>query len=73
MRILLTILLIYFGIKIISKYFGPLILKYFTKKATERFSGQFKDFGNQRQQPPPKKEGEISIDNMPRNNIYMIL
>ncbi|WP_316930900.1 DUF4834 family protein [Lacinutrix jangbogonensis] len=67
MRILFTILLIYFGIKILSKYFGPLILKYFTKKATERFGGQFRDFGNQKQQQPQKKEGEISIDKIPKN------
>jgi len=67
LKVLLIILLIYFGVKILSKMFGPLILKYFTKKATERFGGQFRDFGNQGQQQPQKKEGEISIDKMPRN------
>lgn len=47
--------------------FAPVILKYFTKKATERFGGQFRDFKNQNQQHPPKKEGEITIDKMPKN------
>jgi len=47
--------------------FGPFVLKYFTKKATERFGAQFGDFRNQKQQQPPQKEGEISIDKMPKN------
>nr|WP_083678257.1 DUF4834 family protein [Lacinutrix venerupis] len=67
LKVLLIILLIYLGIKIISKYFGPSILKYFTKKAVERFGGQFRDFSNQKQQQPQQKTGEISIDKMPEN------
>jgi len=67
LRVLLIILLIYLGVKIISRYFGPLILKYFTKKAAERFGSQFRDFGNQNKQQPPKKAGEITIDKMPEN------
>ena len=35
-KIILIILLIYFGIKIIFKWFGPLILKYFMKKLGEQ-------------------------------------
>nr|WP_290699413.1 DUF4834 family protein [Lacinutrix sp.] len=66
LKVLLIILLIYLGIKVVSKYFGPLILKYFTKKAMERFGGQFRNPGNQKQ-TPPQKEGEISIDKMPEN------
>lgn len=52
----------------VSKYFGPFILKYFTKKAAERFGGQFRDFSSQNQrQAPPEQEGKISIDKMPKN------
>lgn len=48
--------------------FGPYMLKYFARKATERFGGQFKNYGNQKQQQEqPKKEGEITIDKMPKN------
>ena len=60
-------MLFYYGFKIISRFFGPFILKYFTKKAAERFGGQFRDFNNQNQQQPKQKEGEITIDKMPDN------
>lgn len=67
LRTILIILLVYYGFKILARFFGPLILKYFTKKATERFGGQFRDFNNQKQQQTKQKEGEISIDKMPEN------
>lgn len=64
-RTILIILLIYYGLKILSKLFAPLLLKYIAKKAGEKFGGQFGQF----QQPPPqntrKKEGEVTIDKMP--------
>ncbi|WP_299248320.1 DUF4834 family protein [uncultured Lacinutrix sp.] len=66
-KTILIILLFYYGFKILSRFFGPFILKYFTKKATERFGGQFRDFNNQKQQQPQQKEGEITIDKMPNN------
>ncbi|AUC81302.1 DUF4834 family protein [Lacinutrix sp. Bg11-31] len=68
LKTILIILLFYYGFKILSRFFGPFILKYFTKKATERFGGQFRGFGNQQKQEQPKQqEGEISIDKMPEN------
>lgn len=66
-KTILIILLFYYGFKILSRLFGPFILKYFTKKAVERFGGQFNDAKKQRRQQQPEKEGEISIDKMPEN------
>lgn len=64
LRVLLIILLIYYGIKILSRLFAPLLMKYIAKKAQERFGGQF----GQQQQPrqEKKKEGEVTIDIAPQ-------
>ena len=64
MKILLIIALIYFGIKILSRLFAPILLKYVSKKAEQRFGQQFGGF---KKPEPPKNEGEISIDKMPNN------
>ncbi|TBN06484.1 DUF4834 family protein [Hyunsoonleella flava] len=62
LRTILIIVLVYYGIKVLSRIFAPFLFKYATKKAEEKFGGQF----NNQRQDPPKKEGEISIDKMPR-------
>ena len=64
-RMILIILLIYFGIRILTRLFAPLLAKFVVKKAEQRFGDQFGQFQKQRQQQPIKKEGEISIDKMP--------
>jgi len=64
LRTILIILLIYYGIKIISRIFGPLLVKYVAKKASERFGGQF-NYQDQREEAP-KKEGEVTIDKVPK-------
>ncbi|RAJ16242.1 MULTISPECIES: DUF4834 family protein [Olleya] len=63
LRTILIIALIYYGIKILSRLFAPMLFKYAAKKAEERFGGAF----NQHRQEPIQKEGEISIDKMPEN------
>ena len=64
-RIILIILLIYYGLKILSRLFAPLLLKYIAKKAEERFGGQFGQFQQKTQHDTRKKEGEVTIENMP--------
>ncbi|MGB6268947.1 MAG: DUF4834 family protein [Olleya sp.] len=63
LRTILIIALIYYGLKILSRLFAPMLFKYAAKKASERFGGGF----NQQRQEPIQKEGEISIDKMPEN------
>ncbi len=63
-KMLLIIMLIYFGVKILARLFTPFLMKYVAKKAEQRFGDQFGQFQG-RQQEPPKKEGEVSIDKMP--------
>ncbi len=64
LRTLIFIALFYYGFKILSRLFAPLLLKYFAKKAEQRFGGAFNDFSNKQQQ---KAEGEISIDKIPKS------
>lgn len=61
-KIIGIIFLVYYVVKILSRLFTPFLLRYVSKKAEEKFGGQF---NNQRPETP-KKEGEISIDKMPK-------
>ncbi|MDO7171326.1 DUF4834 family protein [Mariniflexile sp. AS56] len=61
-RTILIIILIYYGLKVLSRLFAPLLLKYIAKKAEQKFGGQFQQ---RPQQQPTKKEGEVSIDKVP--------
>ncbi|CAN5219767.1 hypothetical protein BH23BAC2_BH23BAC2_12160 [soil metagenome] len=60
-RTVLIILLIYFAFKMIIRWFGPMILKYFLKKIGNKVRQQFN-------QPASgeKKEGEVVIDKKPK-------
>ncbi|MDT0685624.1 DUF4834 family protein [Autumnicola psychrophila] len=62
LRTILIILLIYFGLKILFRFLGPLILRYFMKKMGKKFQDQF----NQHQKPKEEKEGKVSIEKKPR-------
>lgn len=65
-RMVLIILLIYFGIKILSRLFAPFLIKYVAKKAEQRFGDQFGQFGKQQQEEKQRKEGEVTIDKVPK-------
>ena len=41
-----------------------MLLKYFAKKVSERFGGQFQY--QDRHEDPKQKEGEVTIDKMPK-------
>ncbi len=64
LRTILIILLIYYGLKILSRIFAPVLVKYVAKKAEERFNGGFNNYQNKTQQ---NKEGEVTIDKMPQS------
>ncbi|MEO8934044.1 MAG: DUF4834 family protein [Xanthomarina sp.] len=63
LRVILILLLIYYGIKILSRIFAPLLIKYVAKKAGERFGSQFGSY----QQPKQDQNnvGEVTIDKAP--------
>ncbi|NEV94055.1 DUF4834 family protein [Psychroflexus sp. YR1-1] len=41
LKTILIILLVYFGVKLLAKYFGPLLLKYIFKKVQKNMENQF--------------------------------
>lgn len=67
LKTVLIVLLVYFGLKILLRYFGPLILKWFLKKMGQKFEKQFhQQFGGA--QRPQDKKGKVSIDKKPKNS-----
>ncbi len=67
LQTILIILLVYFGFKILLRWLGPFILKYFMKKAGKRFEQQFQQSQGFNTQQSKKKEGDVSIDKKPEN------
>ncbi|GAA4935299.1 hypothetical protein GCM10023314_04550 [Algibacter agarivorans] len=65
-RMILIILLVYFGIKILARLFAPFLIKFVAKKAEKSFGEQFGGFQGGQQQEKPKKEGEVTIDKTPK-------
>lgn len=63
LRTIAIIILVIYGLRILSRLFAPLLLRYVAKKAEKKFSEQFKQHAqNQKQQP---REGETVIDKGP--------
>ncbi|SFN64821.1 protein of unknown function [Bizionia echini] len=68
-KTILIILLVWYGIKILSRLFAPALLRYVSKKAEEKFGQQFgQQFNQNQQKQSPKKEGETVIDKVPQSN-----
>ena len=59
-RTILIIMLIWYGIKILSRLFAPYLMRFVAKKAEQRFGQQ------QNKQQPKQKEGETTIDKSPK-------
>ncbi|MUU77322.1 DUF4834 family protein [Winogradskyella endarachnes] len=70
LRTILIILLVYYGFKILSRLFAPLLVRFVAKKAEQKFGQQFGGFQNpnQQRQQARQKEGETVIDKMPNKN-----
>lgn len=66
LRTIFIILLVYYGIKILSRIFAPFMVRYMSKKMQERFGGQFQQ--QQSQSEPKNKEGETVIDKIPKQD-----
>ncbi|UOB17377.1 DUF4834 family protein [Abyssalbus ytuae] len=64
LRTILIILLVYYGLKIISRFLGPVLMKYASKKMEKKFNDIFKQ---QRDFQQPHKEGETVIDKKPES------
>ncbi len=68
-KTILIILLVWYGIKILSRLFAPALMRYVAKKAEAKFGEQFGQQFNQKQhKQPSKNEGETVIDKVPQSN-----
>ena len=66
LKTILIVLLVYFGLKILFRYFGPMLLRYFMKRMGRKFEQQFnQQFGGPQQQN--NKKGKVSIDKKPKS------
>ena len=66
-RTILIIVLVWYGLKILTRLFAPLLMRYMSNKVQQKFEGQF---GRQQQQNTQQnqKEGETVIDKIPNRN-----
>ncbi|SEM31332.1 protein of unknown function [Aquimarina amphilecti] len=62
LKVILILLLIYYGLKILTRLFGPLLLRYVTKKAGEKFQQQFQQY----QEPQSSPNNDTTIDKKPK-------
>lgn len=67
LKTILIVLLVYFGLKIFFRFFGPMILRYFMKKMGRKFEQQFNQQFGGNQQQRKQKDGNVSIDKKPKN------
>ncbi|MDP5156952.1 MAG: DUF4834 family protein [Flaviramulus sp.] len=66
LRTIFFIVLFYYILRVLSRLFSPYLIKFVAKKAEERFGGQFGQFQKEQQEAKSKKEGEVTIDKMPK-------
>jgi hypothetical protein len=66
LRTILIILLVYYGIKILSRIFAPYMIRYMSKKMQDQFGGSFQQ--QQNKSEPKQKEGETVIDKIPKQD-----
>lgn len=68
-RVILILLLIYFGLKFIIRWLGPLLLKYILRKVGKKFEEKFNQFDTSGRPPgkKEKKEGKVTIEKKPKN------
>jgi hypothetical protein len=63
LRVVLIVLLIYFGLKIIMRWLGPLLLRWMLKKIGRKFEQRFSQSDPRTRQ---RREGEVNIEGKPK-------
>ncbi len=64
LKTILILLLVYYLLKILVKYFAPQLIKYTSKKAENHFKEKFGDFSHQ-QPSRQTNEGDVIIEDKP--------
>ena len=68
LKTILIVLLVYFALKFLIRLATPYFMRYLSKKAGQQFEKFFGDIPNMSKQQEKEKEGNITIDKMPRRN-----
>lgn len=69
LRTILIIVLVYYGIKILSRLFAPYLMKYASKKMSQKFEQQYRAQQQQKNgNTSPYREGETVIDKKPKSS-----
>ncbi len=66
LKTILIILLVYYTLKFSFRFFGPYLMRFIAKKASQRFENAFG--GNPFQQPNETSSGNTSFDKVPKKN-----
>jgi hypothetical protein len=64
LRTIAIIILVMYALRILGRLFAPFMIRYVAKKAEKRFSDQYKQQAQYREQQRAR-EGETTIDTMP--------
>ncbi|WP_029036783.1 hypothetical protein [Salinimicrobium xinjiangense] len=64
LRVILIVLLVYFGLKLFFRWFGPILLRYILRKVGKKFEQKFGQFGAPGEQP--RQQGEVTLDKKPK-------
>ena len=66
-RVILIVLLIYFGLKLIIRWFVPMLVRYIVRKVGKQFEKKFNQYERPDRGRNRKKEGEVTIEKKPKN------
>lgn len=69
LKTFLILLLVYFGLRILFRLYGPLIIRWFARRLARRFERQFQAYHSQTQQDPQQQSRTVDQSQKPgRNN-----
>ncbi|MDX1327858.1 MAG: DUF4834 family protein [Arenibacter sp.] len=66
LKTILIILLVYYSLKFLAKWLGPMLLRYAAKKTEKHFREKFEGFSSQNQQEE-SQVGDVIIEKKPKN------
>ncbi|MBM1107386.1 DUF4834 family protein [Aurantibacter crassamenti] len=61
LKTILIILLVYYGLKILAKWYGPKLFNYAARKTEQKFKERFGDFTQQQTRQGEDNIGDISV------------
>jgi len=62
LEVILIFLLIYFGFRLLIRWFGPMLLRYFLKKVGQKVEKRFGQAWSYDSSPPRNDQPEVKVD-----------